>query len=86
MFTFRVTSRRRCTAAAAPTPELMEAMHKLATREIAAGRMLDDGGLMPLDMGARITNARGRVEVVADNHLELGWETTAMSQVDSWLR
>ena len=31
-----------------PSPELMEAMHKLAKREIAAGRMLDDGGLMPL--------------------------------------
>jgi hypothetical protein len=51
-------------AAAQPTAELMEAMHTLATREIAAGRMLDDGGLTPLDMGARITNARGKVEVV----------------------
>lgn len=49
---------------AAPTPELMEAMHTLATREIAAGRMLADGGLMPLDMGARITNARGKVTVL----------------------
>jgi hypothetical protein len=27
-----------------PTPELMEAMHKLADREIKAGRMLDNGG------------------------------------------
>ena len=51
-------------AAAQPTSALMEAMHKLATREIAAGRMLDDGGLMPLDMGARITNARGKVAVL----------------------
>ncbi len=47
-----------------PTPELMEAMHTLATREIAAGRMLDDGGLMPLAMGARIANARGKVSVL----------------------
>ena len=47
-----------------PTPELMEAMHNLATREIAAGRMLDDGGLMPLDMGARISNARVKVAVL----------------------
>jgi hypothetical protein len=47
-----------------PTPALMEAMHALATREIAAGRMIDDGGLMPLAMGARITNARGKVSVV----------------------
>lgn len=51
-------------ANAAPTPALMEAMHEMATREIAAGRMLDDGGLAPLDMGARITNARGRVAVL----------------------
>jgi hypothetical protein len=52
-------------AAAAPTPELLDAMHELATREIAAGRMLDDGGLMPLNMGgARITNARGKVAVL----------------------
>lgn len=48
----------------APTPELLEAMHTLATREIAAGRMIDDGGLAPLDMGARITNARGKVVVL----------------------
>src|SRR5260370_14037245 len=45
---------------APPTPELMEAMHKLADREIKAGRMLDNGGLMPLAIGAqgRITDAR----------------------------
>ncbi|MEI7875118.1 MAG: hypothetical protein WCK95_23520 [Alphaproteobacteria bacterium] len=36
-----------------PTPELMEAMHKLADREFKAGRMIDSGGLMPLAMGAR---------------------------------
>ena len=28
-----------------PTPELLEAMNKLADREIKAGRMLDNGGL-----------------------------------------
>ena len=54
----------KAAADAAPTPALMEAMHRLATREIAAGRMLDDGGLAPLDMGARITNARGKVAVL----------------------
>src|SRR5258707_11570573 len=45
---------------APPTPELMEAMHKLADREIKAGRMLDNGGLMPLAMGAqgRITDGQ----------------------------
>ena len=33
-----------------PTPELLEAMHKLADREIKAGRMLDNGGLMPISV------------------------------------
>jgi hypothetical protein len=47
-----------------PTPELMEAMHKLATREITAGRMLDNGGLMPLAMGARVTIADGELSVL----------------------
>ena len=54
----------KAAGAAAPTPELLEAMHRLATREIAAGRMLDDGGLAPLDTGARITSARGKVAVL----------------------
>src|SRR3984893_4694531 len=46
-----------------PTPELMEAMHKLANREIKAGRMLDSGGLMPLAPGApgRIPDRQLRV-------------------------
>ena len=49
---------------APPTPALLDAMHTMAVREIAAGRMIDDGGLMPLDLGARITNARGKVAVI----------------------
>ncbi|HEY0435519.1 MAG TPA: YciI family protein [Phenylobacterium sp.] len=55
---------RSSAAPGPPSPALMEAMHAMATREIAAGRMIDDGGLMPLDMGARITNARGTVAVI----------------------
>ena len=47
-----------------PSPGLMEAMHKLATREITAGRMLDDGGLMPLDMGARVKVEGGKLTVL----------------------
>jgi hypothetical protein len=47
-----------------PTPQMMEAMHKLATREITAGRMLDNGGLMPLDMGTRVTIAGGKLNVL----------------------
>lgn len=49
---------------AAPPLAMIEAMHTMAVREIAAGRMVDDGGLMPLDMGARITNSRGGIAVV----------------------
>jgi hypothetical protein len=47
-----------------PTPELMEAMHKLANREITAGRMLDNGGLMPLAMGAQVRITDGQLSVV----------------------
>ena len=35
----------KSTHSGAPTPALLEAMHKLANREIKAGRMLDNGGL-----------------------------------------
>jgi hypothetical protein len=49
---------------AAPTPELMEAMHKLANREITAGRMLDNGGLMPLATGAQVRITDGQLSVI----------------------
>jgi hypothetical protein len=39
-------------------------MHKLADREIKAGRMLDNGGLMPLAMGAQVRVAGGELSVV----------------------
>ena len=42
-----------------PTPELMEAMNKLADREIKAGRLLDMGGLMPLATGAQVRITEG---------------------------
>jgi len=51
-------------APAMPTPELMTAMHELATREIAAGRMISDGGLEPLDKGVRVKISRGKVLVL----------------------
>ena len=47
-----------------PTPELMEAMHKLAVREIKAGRMLDNGGLTPVSMGAQVRIADGKLSVI----------------------
>jgi hypothetical protein len=47
-----------------PTPEMMEAMHKLADREIKAGRMLDNGGLMPVQTGAQVRIADGKLSVI----------------------
>jgi hypothetical protein len=48
-----------------PTPALMEAMAKLADREIKAGRMLDTGGLMPIAMtGAQVKITDGKLSVV----------------------
>src|SRR6202049_3709264 len=47
-----------------PPPKLLEAMHKLADREIKAGRMLDNGGLMPLAMGAQVRITDGQLSVV----------------------
>src|SRR5258706_7382753 len=48
-----------------PTPELMEAMGKLADREIKAGRMLDCGGLMPVQTGAPLRIADGKRSGIA---------------------
>src|SRR6202140_4511480 len=47
-----------------PTPELLEAMHKLANREIRAGRMLDNGGLMPIAEGAQVRIIDGQLSVL----------------------
>src|ERR1700730_7739371 len=48
----------------APTPKLLEEMHKLANREIKAGRMLDNGGLMPMALGAQVRIAGGQLSVL----------------------
>jgi hypothetical protein len=49
-----------------PPPErLMEEMDKLAKVELAAGRMISQGGLLPSVMGsARIELRRGKVKVI----------------------
>jgi hypothetical protein len=47
-----------------PTPELMEAMGKLADREIKAGRMIDMGGLMPLADGVQVRIRDGELGVI----------------------
>jgi hypothetical protein len=46
------------------TPALMEAVHKLADREIKAGRMLDSGGLTPVSTGAQVKLSGGKLSVV----------------------
>src|SRR5258705_9781186 len=47
-----------------PTTELMEAVHKLAEREIKAGHMLDSGALMPRTLGAQVRITDGRLSVI----------------------
>ncbi|QPF85477.1 hypothetical protein IC762_03855 [Bradyrhizobium genosp. L] len=49
---------------AQPTPGLLEAMHKLADREIKSGRMIDNAGLMPLATGAQVRLVDGKLSVV----------------------
>jgi hypothetical protein len=46
------------------TPELIEAMNKLANREVQTGRMLDGGKLAPIEAGARVTVADGKLSVI----------------------
>ena len=47
-----------------PSPGMIEAMHRLRDRETKAGRMLDDGGLMPVAMGARVKVADAKLSVI----------------------
>jgi len=53
-----------------PPPKLIEAMHKLADREIKAGRMLSNGGLMPLATGAQVRVYGGKLSVVDGPFIE----------------
>jgi len=46
-----------------PTPELAEAMHDMAAREVKAGRMIADGGLFPASTGAQVLLKSGKVLV-----------------------
>jgi hypothetical protein len=55
---------------AEPTPKLMEAMHKMAQREIQAGRMLDDGGLAPQAAGCQVSIKKGELKVIDGPFIE----------------
>lgn len=48
----------------APPPELMAAMHEMARREVEAGRMIADGGLMPPAMGAALRTKGGKTVLI----------------------
>jgi hypothetical protein len=54
----------------APPPALIEAMGKLAEREIKAGRLLDMGGLMPGATGAEVRIRKGRLNVIDGPFIE----------------
>ena len=49
---------------AAPTCELIDAMHELAVQEVAAGRMIYDAGLMPASLGKQLRLKSGKVLVM----------------------
>ena len=59
-FMYIVTSPQPMTG---PTPEMVAAIQKISEREIKAGRMIDNGGLMPLQQGARVSVADGKLRV-----------------------
>ncbi|MBV9456235.1 MAG: hypothetical protein JO141_01775 [Bradyrhizobium sp.] len=60
-FMYIVTSPKRHVM---PTPALMEAIGKIREREIKAGRMIDDGGLMPVATGAQVKISDNKLSVV----------------------
>lgn len=47
-----------------PSHALMEAMHEMAQKEVAAGRMIYDGGLAPPSAGLQLRLKSGKVVVL----------------------
>jgi hypothetical protein len=66
-FMYIVTSQKPM---AGPSPALAEAMQKISEREIKAGRMIDNGGLMPLATGARVRIVDGELSVIDGPFIE----------------
>lgn len=66
-FMYIVTSSQPMTG---PTPALMGAMQKISEREIKAGRMIDNGGLMPLATGARVRIVDGELSIIDGPFIE----------------
>ena len=50
--------------AMSPSPKLLEEIRKLTNREIEAGRLLDNGALTPMAMGAQVRIADGRLTLI----------------------
>ena len=48
---------------AAPPPEMFEAMHEMAKREVEAGRMIVDGGLAAPHLATELAIERGKLIV-----------------------
>jgi hypothetical protein len=53
-----------------PTPELGAAIQKLTEREVKAGRLLDQGGLMPISAGAQISIKDGKLSLIDGPFIE----------------
>jgi hypothetical protein len=47
-----------------PSQALLEAMHQMAAQEVAAGRMIYDGGLAPASLGMQLRLKSGKVVVL----------------------
>jgi len=60
-FMYIITSPQPMTG---PSPDMLAAIQKISEREIKAGRMIDNGGLMPLQTGARVRIADGKLSVI----------------------
>ena len=56
----------RSASSVEPTPAMGEAMHAMAQREIAAGRMISDGGLLPATVAGAAVRLRKRKLMVTD--------------------
>ena len=74
-----------------PSPELMQAMEKLAQREIKVGRMLDNGGLLPISAGAQIRIADNKLSLVDGPFIEAkelmgGWSLINVKSLDEAIR
>jgi hypothetical protein len=60
-FMYIVTSRK---GHVMPNQGLMDAILKIREREIKAGRMIDDGGLMPVATGAQVRISDKKLSVI----------------------